>query len=251
MKDIATAYYRALPNGIVYVEIQEFIKSYLNNNYAYDSNADNAIDYGGSVKFTMRTRVLLNTETATEFVQEENYYAVNAAMQIGQAYAPNMCPYVVFDQGTTAKFASAFNEPTYWKGYPFTLSYLFYENASNLSVVKRWYDSNKIQVDATNNGTITDNPGKNCMLGIQPGVESSQMYDYIGMQMRGGTFPYPAVGEEKIIRVKTPCATTNEVMLVWRNQLGGWDYYLFEARHTENLTVENGQVFKPWTIFEK
>jgi hypothetical protein len=246
LKDVATAYYRALPNGDVWLDIQEFIKGYLHNNYAYDSNADNAIDSGGSVKFTMRTRVLLNPITNTDFVQEENYYAVNAALQAGVQNAPNMGAYVVFNQGTTARFASAFNEPTCWKGYPFSLSYLFYENANNLSAVKRWYDSNKTQVDATNNGAITDNPGKTCMLGIQPGVESSQPHEYIGMQMRGGIFPYPAIGEEKIIRVKTPCATTNEVMLVWRNQLGGWDYYLFEARHTQNLTVENGKLFKPW-----
>lgn len=48
-----------------------------------------------------------------------------------------------------------------------------------------------------------------------------------------------------MIRTKTPCGK-NEVMLVWRNLLGGWDYYLFDNRHTTSVTVDNGSNFEPW-----
>jgi hypothetical protein len=58
-------------------------------------------------------------------------------------------------------------------------------------------------------------------------------------------YPYYLATENKMVRVKTPCGK-NEVMLVWRNSLGGWDYYLFNNRHTEELTIDNGTVFEPW-----
>jgi hypothetical protein len=97
----------------------------------------------------------------------------------------------------------------------------------------------------TNQGAIVHHPGKVNMLGLLRGVETSQQYNYMSAALCESTFPYNLATENKMVRVKTPCGK-NEVMLVWRNMLGGWDYYLFNNRHTEELTVDNGVIFEPW-----
>jgi hypothetical protein len=35
-------------------------------------------------------------------------------------------------------------------------------------------------------------------------------------------------------------------MLVWKNQLGGWDYWLFNEREIEVQTTSSGQVYEPY-----
>lgn len=43
--------------------------------------------------------------------------------------------------------------------------------------------------------------------------------------------------EEKEVEYRT-CVLSNPVMFVWKNLLGGWDYWLFQKRQTETLETE-------------
>ena len=244
-KTIANTTYRALPNGTIWVEVQEFLKSYISNEYAYFDTGFNVEDAPSSIAFMLEHRQVFNGYETEDFTAEDTYYAVNAAMQAGMQYAPNLLNHVVFDAQNAAKFLCGFIEPTMWKGYPFSLSFISSEEGAGFSLVETWYDVNRTQIDTTNQGAIVHHPGKVNMLGLLRGVETSQPYNYMSVALCESTFPYNLATENKMVRVKTPCGK-NEVMLVWRNMLGGWDYYLFNNRHTEEITVDNGVIFEPW-----
>ncbi|UPT66916.1 MAG: hypothetical protein M0D57_21225 [Sphingobacteriales bacterium JAD_PAG50586_3] len=244
-KTIANSTYRSLPDGTIWVEVQEFLKSYLNNNYEYFTTGFNAVDDGSSIAFIIEHRQVYEGYTTEDFVAEDTYYATNAAMQANQPQAPNMVNHVVFDTANNAKFLCGFKEPTMWVGYPFTLSFINYENGVDLSLLEAWYDINRTQVDVTNQGVIAALQGSVNLLAPLRGVVTSLPYSYMSVALCESVFPYHLATENKIIRAKIPCGK-NEVMLVWRNQLGGWDYYLFDNRHTSTLSVSNGNVFEPW-----
>lgn len=245
LKTIANTTYRALPDGTIWVEVQEYIKSYINNNYSYFDSGFTAEDDNSSIGFVIEYRQVFEGYTTEDYTTEDTYYAVNAVMQRTDANAPNLLNYVVFDAHNSAKFLCGFTEPTLWRGYPFNLSYINTANDADLSLVEAWYDINRTQVDSTNQGPVTDVPGKINMLGLNRGIVTSQPYEYMSVALCQSAYPYYLATENKMVRVKTPCAK-NEVMLVWRNSLGGWDYYLFNNRHTKELTIDNGAVFEPW-----
>ena len=46
------------------------------------------------------------------------------------------------------------------------------------------------------------------------------------------------VSEEKLIEFRG-CVLNNPVYIVWKNTLGGWDYWLFQRNQTENLTTNS------------
>lgn len=244
-KTIAGSTYRALPDGTVWVEVQEFLKGYLTNNYQYFTSGFNVADASSSIAFVIEHRQVFEGYTTEDFIEEETYYATNSAMQANKPHAPNLLDYVVFDEPNNAKFLCGFKEPTMWVGYPFTLSFISYEDGADLSLLEYWYNINRTQVDSTNQGTITALPGKVNLLAPLRGVVTSQPYSFMSVALCENTFPYHLATENKMIRTKIPCGK-NEVMLVWRNLLGGWDYYLFDNRHTTSITVDNGSNFEPW-----
>jgi hypothetical protein len=242
---IANTTYRALPDGTIWVEVQEFLKGCLTNNYEYFTTGFNAVDESSYIPFIIEHRQVFEGYTTEDFTAEETYYATNAAMQANKPHAPNLLDYVVFDETNNAKFLCGFKEPTMWVGYPFTLSFINYEDNYNLSLAEAWYDINRTQVDNTNQGTINPLHGKVNFLAPLRGVITSQPYSYMSVALCENSIPYHLATENKMIRTKIPCGK-NEVMLVWRNLLGGWDYYLFDNRHTTSISVDNGSYFEPW-----
>ncbi|CAB4152260.1 hypothetical protein UFOVP606_1, partial [uncultured Caudovirales phage] len=67
------------------------------------------------------------------------FYFVNSAKQIQQIYGTNMADYVPFFSATSdaqAKFMSDFEKPTYFKGFPFSLTFIYAETIAPFSISK-------------------------------------------------------------------------------------------------------------------
>ena len=244
------AKFQNLPNGDVVAEIQEYLKAEINNDYSYSDTDINQLDSGGSVQYQVRYRENYYglTPGAYEILEDGSgndlvFWATNSAMQLKATLAPNMAEYLMIDDATgDGKYMTAFVEPSVWLGYPFDLSFCF-NFGDTLTAIQLWYDENKAQVDTTSLGTLTDYNGQVSRIGINRGVVTSNAYSYTAVQIRESIFPFAAVGELKYVRVKEVC---DGKMLVWRNQLGGWDYWLFNERIIENQTTGSGQVFEPY-----
>ena len=244
------ARFQNLPNGDVIAQIEEYLKTELNNNYSYSDTDLNQLDTGGSLRYRVRYRENYFGLTAGSYdVVSDNddvdidFFATNTAMQLKANLAPNMAEYLMIDNAACdGKYMSGFEEPSIWIGYPFDLAFCF-NLGDTLTAIQLWYDENKAQVDSTSLGTLEDYNGQVSRIGVNRGVLTSNPYSYTAVQIRESTFPFAAVGELKYIRVKESCPGT---MLVWRNQLGGWDYWLFIEREIENKTTTSGDVFEPY-----
>lgn len=235
--ELATVNCRAMPNGVVFVEVQEFLKSYFDNSFNYIPTGLSFNDSGNLVGFSIKHRQKYVGYESEDFYQEENYNAVNAALPAVGSASFNMVSYVVYNANNTAKFLSCFVEPTLWIGYPFSLSFIANEGTVGITLLERWFDVNKIQYDLATQGSIISADDQIIRLGSQRGMVSSYDFSYTALQLRTSYFPYAAISEEKMIRVKKPCSANNEIMLVWKNQLGGWEYYLFQSTVVKELTT--------------
>lgn len=244
------AKFQNLPNGTVIAQIEEYLKSELNNDYTYDDTDLNQLDSGGSLRYQVRYRenYFGLTPGAYDVVSDNDdvdidFFATNSAMQLKATLAPNMAEYIMLDDtDADGKYMSGFAEPSIWIGYPFDLAFCF-NLGDTLTAIQLWYDENKVFIEATSLGTLEDYNGQVSRIGVNRGVVTSNPYSYTAVQIRQSVFPFLAVGELKYIRLKETCPGT---MLVWRNQLGGWDYWLFNEREIEVQTTGSGQIFEPY-----
>jgi hypothetical protein len=119
-------------NGVLNIDIAGITKSYLYSLYAPDFDGElNCKDTGNSIKVYITYQLCTLTEDGVTASDESNYlYVVNSVKQIQEVYGQNMAEYVPYGvEGIIkAKFLTKFEEPVYFSGYPFSLSFIFSEN---------------------------------------------------------------------------------------------------------------------------
>lgn len=184
------------------------------------------------------------------------YNFADAVKQVSQDYGQNLCDHVLFPSSFTpaAKFLTRFDSPTYFVGYPFDLSFIysgeltfmqilckedeFNANGSALSSISRQIDTgqrnavNRLTLSGT--GYTAQTSQLDVFLRANSFVQESYFESgYIEDLYFENDPPSPPaltpydLTERKRIRISTPCAK-NPVYLCWKNQLGGFDYWLFE-----------------------
>jgi hypothetical protein len=244
---------RNIPNGDTPTEFNEYLKAAFLKEYFYIDNASNWDDTTCFVRYRVRYRenYLGATPGAYQTVVDGDdvdidFFAVNAAIQRSLNW--NMADYLLQIPlaATYAKFLSEFEEPSYWVGLPFDLSILWDLPLTGIGYTKKGYNINKVFVTGTGD-TLSDDNGTVTRFNPQDGIDLS-VYDYLSYQANiiiPSPFEVRPLTEEKFIRRKYACGT-NEVLLTWRNSLGGWDYWLFEKRQFVDTVINNGVDFQPY-----
>lgn len=190
------------------------------------------------------------------------YNFADAVKQVSQEYGQNLCDHVLFPSTFTpaAKFLTRFDSPTYFVGYPFDLSFIysgeltfmqilckedeFNLSGSALSSISRQIDTG--QRNAVNRLTLSGT-------GYTAGTSQLDVYLRANSFVQESYFesgyiedlyfendppsppsitPYDLT-ERKRIAISTPCAK-NPVYLCWKNQLGGFDYWLFDLNQIKS-----------------
>lgn len=130
--------------GVIKVNVQEWLQtqSVYNNNFGYDRK--NQLQIGESGKFNIVWRAVYNgLDEGVDFttLNEENaFYWTNSSKQIKDVYSANMGDYnPTLDETRTnkAKFLSVFDKPTYFVGYPFSISFIYSEQLENNEISRR------------------------------------------------------------------------------------------------------------------
>ncbi len=110
-------------------EIRSYLYSEYNPNFAGEINCK---DTGNTLKCYLKYQLITltgNVPTAETMVSDEsNYiYITNSAKQIKEVYGQNMGEYVPYglDNIFKAKFLTKFDEPVYFTGYPFVISFIY------------------------------------------------------------------------------------------------------------------------------
>ena len=245
--------FRSLPNGDIIAEVQEFLKDF-ESGYFYNAVDKTWEDNTGVIRYQIRYRENYEgitpgayTTIIDQYGDDADFFSIKAAKQIGEQGGPalykNTAAYFVDSEQKL--FATLFEKPTYFIGWPFDLSIYVRLSPSNTNgYVQRWYDINGVQIDSDSSSSIPY-PGKLMRVGVNRSLVTSQPYSFTSIELRkrfidGGEL----ITEIKMIKVATPC--NNPIGMVWRNSLGGWDYWVFERKAYVNRTVSNGDTFEPY-----
>jgi hypothetical protein len=120
------------PTGLITVDMQGAIDSYMDLDQGYDYSLINDRDYGKSFSFDFEYRENWRGNTPSVYgSRSDPYFAIKAVKQIGDLYGSNMRAYMPdiatdpVNEQYIAKFLTVFERPVYFEGYPFTVSFLY------------------------------------------------------------------------------------------------------------------------------
>lgn len=142
--------------GVIKMSVQEWLRTQAvyENQFLY--NALNKMQRGEGTRFNIRYRECYNGNTyAFSSLNTLNlFYWTNSAKQIQEQYGFNMgdfVPSLDVDRTKKAKFQSVFKKPTYFKGYPFSLNFIYSDNLLNYNInkIEKTYNVNRVEVAST------------------------------------------------------------------------------------------------------
>lgn len=137
--------YRTDTEGKVRINTAKYLQSFATSNGAYlDSFAYDVINKaitGEGGKYAVNFFEIYDEQTGDpEQTLSEIRYWTNSSKQVGEIYGSNMgeyCPTNEAARDPKAKFLSVFEKPTYFVGYPFSLSFIWSDNMKNLQLKRQ------------------------------------------------------------------------------------------------------------------
>lgn len=171
---IDTVYPKPDTTGLLLFDVSGVIRSIVDTQMSANQTVINKenkgisgsfkIGYGATYKVTFISSTVDVTTLEIPSSPEDNnerYYWVTAAKQITgdvsdgmDGIGQNMKEYVPKNlNGSSAKFLTMFERPTYFKGFPFTLSFLYDEDFTDVYLERHQQD---IDVNGNNVGSETD-----------------------------------------------------------------------------------------------
>lgn len=153
--EIGTSRNKPNPTGLIKVNVHKWLKTVAvyRNEFLY--NAINKAIIGEGSKFSIRYRENFNGLSTSFSGYSAVSYWSNSAKQIQDIFGSNMGEFVPTLDDTRAKrakFLSVFEKPTYFVGFPFSLSFIYSDNLLNLQVkrMESTKDLNGTQIALTN-----------------------------------------------------------------------------------------------------
>lgn len=170
---------KPLANGVVQLNVNGFLKTITEFTDIFQYNQINKKIARSGGRFVIQTReVWKNYEGAFSAFSENNaFFWVNGAKQIKESFNFNMGVWVPFQNyfPKVANFISAFEKPTYFDGYPFSLTFIYSEKLAGRQIARvedRFNLNGSVVSNATNN-LITDQNSSINRLMIAGGYSSN------------------------------------------------------------------------------
>lgn len=159
--DSGTAQNRVDLTGSCEINLMEWLKAFavLENEFNYDELNAKMPQEGG--RFFVRFKEIWKGSNNFNSPNFGYYYWVNANKQPLDKYGSNMGEYVpTLDDTRTdkAKFITMFDKPTYFVGFPFSLSFIYSDNMLS-------YQIEKVEEHIDKNGSLVDDTTTNLSLG--------------------------------------------------------------------------------------
>lgn len=254
---LATIYNSRLSDYIVKIDFSSFIRNLFNRDnmsrYLYINFLDtNLCSY---FKYRYREhRVGTDFDPMNEFTSfSPDIYVIYSAMQLGDHGGGDLDDYsikvipqdVITDDHKYRKFLTKFERPKFFKGYPFDISFLWWENVLQPEVVVKVYRKDYLG-DLTYT-LLEDNLINNLGYGLQ----RCWMKEPADSRTKTIEFALRALDNNSWFLCINPInieyddeCYTNGVYLCWLNTLGGFDYWLFHTAYAENINVDDPIVAK-------
>lgn len=236
----------------------------------------NAIDYSGWLSYTTEYDDVFYyngvLSTTTKVTSTTQYFGVDGVKQLLTPYGQNFCDYLpTVIMRYPAKFLTKFPRLYYFKTYPFSVSFLirselknsnwqfYYEDGTGLTSPTKLLGPKEAAVNLfTIPSSLVANKVNNQIIYIWLQAQSGSVtyenpptgYDndfpYNQPPTTIGTapanIPKDAKTEIKEVVFKDECKQS-PVYLMWKNSLGGWDYWLFSKSNEVNYSASTGDTF--------
>ena len=258
------------PEGIIRAEISGALRSLINLNFTenlIDPTAIRTDETNLSTPFYFATKDnwIGSGESWVEYYAAEDVkFAVAGAFQIGDPYNGYYNKYFANPEGTyfhsdyMPKWITQFENPVYFYGFPFTLSFL--ANSSINSGYEDYFARYKI-TNADGTFATFDSPNfifSDFISLTRLNIAEILLPDLIsGLDQRAKKieFRFGFLNSGIFNDVLAPITinfkrsveqSCNTFYVRWLNTLGGWDYWLFEGKIYEGVKVENGNNYESY-----
>lgn len=263
--------------GATRADLAPFLQTLLNFKDTYNYTDASYSDTSIAASFTIRYREVFSGGTGTWFAAPYPLYIVRAAMQLGENYAGNMAQYVPFltttSPGDKAKFLTDYEQPIYWQGLPFEISFIYSENVIDKELFLELapdcgggdVTGFLLNADA---GFLTDVDGGRFIISRSdvsgvPVIEAlgvnrvliPDSFDCCASNIIANIYYFDTDGTTKIyimqpmtIRTVCACETDLYVYIKWVNSRGSWDYYRFGYNQFLNASISNDVAVKRFVL---
>ena len=258
------------PNGKIRAEISGALRSLINLNYTDNLIDPNAIrteetNLYSPFYFATKDNWIGGGDSWIEYYETEDVkYCIAGAFQIGDPNNGYYNKYFANTEGSSfypevmPQWITQFENPTYFLGFPFTLSFLGNQN------INPGFEDYFVRYKITQaNGNISQYDSDPfifsdfiCLarLNVFPIFEAAfiagESDKVKKIEFRFGrleSFGFMDCLAPITINVKRAMEQScNTFYVRWLNTLGGWDYWLFENKIYEALNVENGNNYESY-----
>lgn len=158
------------------------------------------------------------------------------------AHGGNLLSY--FPEDSTRLWLTRFNSPTYWRGWPFTLSFIWPTDIADISRRVVQYDSEGNELSDTITALAYDGDRIHRMtLGT---IHADAVRLVVTLQDGAASGDSPII-DELTIEVKDPC--DSQVLVFWKNTLGGDSFWMFDESQDYEWSLPGGRRVKRMTLY--
>lgn len=235
-------------NGEVIVNVSAIVKTY--TQAEWEDVAVDGVEEETSLEFFIKYQEFFDV-TYWDLVTDVANLIVGvfASIPILLGSPPNFSRYLhggnlldYYPEDTTRKFLTRFDKPILWRGFPFTLSFLWNIDSINRRVRQEDSQGNEV-ADTITTLSGTENTVHRMRLGD---IEDDAAKLFVSLQDGDASGDEP-ITEELEIEVREPCE--NQILLFWKNSLGGDSWYMFDESQDYEYTYPSGRKVKRMTLF--
>jgi hypothetical protein len=144
-------------NGFMKLRVNKWLKSSVTfQNTGNYSQINEAIP-GEGTRFTITYKEMFDGSNEAKQTVSGSHYFSNSAKQIQDLHGTNMGDFTPFPNDSRderAKFLSVFPKPTYFPGYPFSLSFIYSDNLGNKQITR---EEEEFDINGVSVNTESDN----------------------------------------------------------------------------------------------
>lgn len=268
-KQVLVAQHSPSVDGHTRADLSPYLQSLLSPNETYDYLLSNYKDYNLGGSYTIRYREVWDTGNTEWFSAPYPLYYTYAAMQLGDKYGGNMAQYVPFlsvpNNSLKAKFLTGFNNPTFFGGLPYEISFIYSENVIDKELYLELIPNcgtpeNALLLNADAGYLLNADSSRFIIEHVyNPNIQGFPIIEALGINrlLIPNVFDccdteivaniYYMSGETKVyimqpLTIKYQCTCDDPyVYLKWINKLGGWDYWRFGYNQGLSDTTANSQ----------
>lgn len=239
--------------GEVKVNIAGLVKTFLSANW--ESPTVNEVEEETSLKVYIKYQEFYDV-TLWELIDDvaNPVVCVFAIIPLLLGSPPDFTRYIhggnliqFYPEDDTRYWLTRFNVPSYWRGWPFSLSFIWPEDILSINRRVKQYNSEGTEI-GTIGGTVTAltyDGDKIHRMGL--GTLHADAKELIVTLEDGDVSGEVPILDDLTIEVKDPCES--QVLLFWKNTLGGDAWWMFDESQEYEQSFPGGRRVKRMRLF--